>query len=135
MRECPFLLDQRNAWKSFISSLNRSTTSKNISALKRREAQYEREERELKRQLLDQPSQEFLECDFEEVESYDPSTSNNDKYPRNHNLLQNLAVMCDKYQISDRAGSAIANAVLQDYGIIAPDENSIIVDRNKLHSL
>ena len=132
-REWPFLLDQRNARKLFISSLDRSTTSKNISTQKRKEAQFEREERELKRQLLDQPSQEFLECDFEEVESYQPSTSNNNKYTRNHYQLRNLAVMCDRYQISDRAGAAIANAVLQDYGIITPDENSLIIDRNKLH--
>ena len=40
--------------------------------------------------------------------------------------------MCDRYQISDRAGAAIANAVLQDYGIITPDEDSLIIDRNKL---
>ena len=40
--------------------------------------------------------------------------------------------MCDRYQISDRAGAAIANAVIQDYGIITPDEDSLIIDRNKL---
>ena len=34
---------------------------------------------------------------------------------------------------SDRAVSAIANAVLQDYGIITPDKNSLIIDSNKLH--
>ena len=33
--------------------------------------------------------------------------------------LPKLARMCDRYGISDRAGAAIANAVLQDYGIIA----------------
>ncbi|KAI6653133.1 hypothetical protein LOD99_3969 [Oopsacas minuta] len=40
--------------------------------------------------------------------------------------------MCDRYQISDRAGAAIANAVLQDYGIITPEEDGQIIDRNKL---
>ena len=100
---------------------------------KRKEAQYEREERELKRQMLDHPSLEFIECDFEEFEYYDPSTSNNHKHKRYHNQLRNLAIMCDRYQISDRAGSAISNAVLQDYGIITPDEMSVIIDKKKLH--
>ncbi|KAI6651849.1 hypothetical protein LOD99_4728 [Oopsacas minuta] len=40
--------------------------------------------------------------------------------------------MCDRYQISDRAGAAIANTVLQDYGIITPEEDNQIIDRNKL---
>ncbi|KAI6658222.1 hypothetical protein LOD99_15491 [Oopsacas minuta] len=39
--------------------------------------------------------------------------------------------MCDRYQISDRAGAAIATPVLQDYGIITPEDTQII-DRNKL---
>ena len=43
-----------------------------------------------------------------------------------------MAIICDRYKISDRAGAAIANAVLQDYGIITTDENSLIIDRNKL---
>ncbi|KAI6659504.1 hypothetical protein LOD99_10752, partial [Oopsacas minuta] len=40
--------------------------------------------------------------------------------------------MWDRYQISDRAGAAIAYAVLQDYGVITPEEDSQIIDRNKL---
>ncbi|KAI6658245.1 hypothetical protein LOD99_15514 [Oopsacas minuta] len=40
--------------------------------------------------------------------------------------------MCDRYQISDRAGAALANSVLQDYGIITPEEDSQTIDRNKL---
>ncbi|KAI6656229.1 hypothetical protein LOD99_1562 [Oopsacas minuta] len=79
-----------------------------------------------------QPTQEFIECVFEEFESFDSSTSNNHKHTRNHNQLRNLAIMCDRYQISDRAGAAIANAVLQDYGIITQEEGWQIIDRNKL---
>ena len=99
------------------------TTSKNIVKQKRKEAQHERE---MKRLHADQPSQEFIECDFEEFKSFNPSTSNTYKHTRNRHRLRNLAIMRDKYQISDRAGAAIANAVLQDYGIITPDENNLI---------
>ncbi|KAI6646067.1 hypothetical protein LOD99_9515 [Oopsacas minuta] len=94
------------------------TTSKNIVKQKRKEAQYEREEREVKRLHAVQPSQEFIECDFEEFESFDSSTSNTHKYTH--------------IKISDQAGAAIANAVLQDYGIITQEEDSQIIDRNKL---
>ena len=37
--------------------------------------------------------------------------------------------MCDRYQISDRTGAAIAYAILQDYGIITPDENNLIIEK------
>ena len=40
--------------------------------------------------------------------------------------------MCDRYGISDRAGAAIANAVLQDYGIIAKHNPRDVIDRSKL---
>ena len=63
-----------------MSSLDRSTTSKNIAIPKRKAAQYEREERALKRPQPDLPSQEFIDCDFEEFESDEPSTSNNKKH-------------------------------------------------------
>ena len=67
LRNYLFLAYQRNAQKLLISCL---TTSKNISTQRRKQAQYEREESKLKGQLFDQPSQESLECDFEEIESY-----------------------------------------------------------------
>ena len=66
------------------------TTSKNVVKQKRKEAQYEREEREMKRLHTDQPSQEFIECDFEEFESFNPSTSNTHKHTRDHNQLRNF---------------------------------------------
>ena len=51
-----------------------------------------------------------------------------------HNVrkLPKLARMCDRYGISDRAGAAIANAVLQDYGIIAKHNPRDVIDRSKL---
>ena len=58
---------------------------------------------------VDQPSQEFIECDFEEFESFDISRSNTHMHTRNHNQLRNLTIKCDRYQISIRAGAAIAN--------------------------
>ena len=34
----------------------------------------------------------------------------------------NLAIACDRYQISDRAGAAIATSTLNDYGLIDEDD-------------
>ncbi|KAI6657810.1 hypothetical protein LOD99_552 [Oopsacas minuta] len=129
---CKCLIQEAKRSKIIYIQLGLHDNLKNIVKQKRKEAQYEREEREMKRLHAVQPSQEFIECDFEEFESFDSSTSNTHKYTRNHNQLRNLAIMCDRYQISDRAGAAIANAVLQDYGIITQEEDSQIIDRNKL---
>ena len=46
----------------------------------------------------------------------------------------NLSLICERYQLSDRAGAAVANAVLQDLQKIVqiPALNSLLVDRSKL---
>lgn len=44
----------------------------------------------------------------------------------------NLARMCERYQLSDRAAAAIANSVLQDVGMITTKDNSYVIDRSKL---
>lgn len=51
---------------------------------------------------------------------------------RNTMDLKNLAIAVDRYQVSDRAGAAIASAVLKDYGIIADDSPEDIIDRSKV---
>ena len=40
--------------------------------------------------------------------------------------------MCDRYGISDRAGAAVANAVLQDYGTITKHNPREVIDCSKL---
>ena len=46
----------------------------------------------------------------------------------------NLSLICERFQLSDRAGAAVANAVLQDLQKIVqiPALNSLLVDRSKL---
>ena len=57
-------------------------------------------------------------------------------YPKrpahNSKNLDNLAVICDRYKVSDRAGAAIANAVLQNYDVITSEDNDLVIDKNKL---
>ena len=40
--------------------------------------------------------------------------------------------MCEQYQLSDRAATAIANSVLVNVGIITEDEKTCLIDRSKL---
>ena len=44
----------------------------------------------------------------------------------------NLARMCERFQISDRAPAAIANSVMQDLGLIIDDNKTYVIDRSKL---
>ena len=43
-----------------------------------------------------------------------------------------LAQCCDRYNISDRAGAALATSVLIDHGIIEPNDTKVVIDRSKL---
>ena len=45
-----------------------------------------------------------------------------------------LAMACERFQVSDRAGAAIASAVLVDYGIITADQRENAIDKNKLRA-
>ena len=47
-------------------------------------------------------------------------------------LLRNLAKECDRWGVSNRAGAAIANAALIDAGIITPEDQKHVIDKNKL---
>ena len=40
--------------------------------------------------------------------------------------------MCERYQLSDRAGAAIATSTLQDMGMITENDKSLIIDPSKL---
>uniref|UniRef100_A0A6P7F767 Uncharacterized protein LOC114325406 n=1 Tax=Diabrotica virgifera virgifera TaxID=50390 RepID=A0A6P7F767_DIAVI len=51
---------------------------------------------------------------------------------RNTRNLSELAKTLDRYAVSDRAGAAIASAVLQDYGIVNNEDTQNIIDRHKV---
>ena len=54
-----------------------------------------------------------------------PSLQNRMNFP-------NLAQITERYQISDRAAAALANAVLTDVGIITKSQKTYIIDKSKL---
>ena len=51
---------------------------------------------------------------------------------QNRQRWTNLARMCERYQLSDRAGAAIATSTLQDMGMITENDKLLIIDPSKL---
>ena len=51
---------------------------------------------------------------------------------QNRQSLTNLALMCKRFDVSDRAGAAIASAVLKDFGVIDDSNLADVIDRSKL---
>ena len=47
-------------------------------------------------------------------------------------ILRNLAKECDRWGVSNRARAAIANAALIDAGVITPEDQTNVIDKNKL---
>ncbi|XP_050309269.1 uncharacterized protein LOC126745454 [Anthonomus grandis grandis] len=147
LNERPFLQDQRSDRKMMIGSVD-------FKAVRH---QQKRENRSQKDNIAEKPkpstsfdSSDILllegQPDFEsEQGKYDndedslspelplfsdnPSTSNSN---RNTSSLCMLANTLDRYAVSDRAGAAIASAVLQDYGIISSEDSQNIIDRHKV---
>ena len=54
------------------------------------------------------------------AEMPNPSIQNRKKWP-------NLARICERYQLSDRAAAAVANSVLVDVGLVTEDDKTRII--------
>ena len=54
-----------------------------------------------------------------------PSQQNRSNWP-------NLAKIAERFQISDRAAAALANAVLKDVGLVTENDKKLVIDKNKL---
>ena len=51
---------------------------------------------------------------------------------QNRVTLKELAVVCERYEVCDRAGAAIASATLKAFGIVAEEKKRYMMDRSKL---
>ena len=51
---------------------------------------------------------------------------------QNRKKWPNLARICERYQLSDRAAAAVVNSVLVDVGLVTEDDKTRIIDRSKL---
>ena len=51
---------------------------------------------------------------------------------QNRVTLKELAMICERYEVSDRAGAAIASATLKAFGIVTEEDKGYVVNRSKL---
>ena len=51
---------------------------------------------------------------------------------QNRVTLKELAMVCERYEVSDRASAAIASATLKAFGIVTEEDERYVVDRSKL---
>jgi len=61
----------------------------------------------------------------EELFLQEPNEQNRMEWP-------NLAMMSERYQLSDRASAAVANAALKVAGLITDFDKTYVIDKNKL---
>ena len=47
-------------------------------------------------------------------------------------MLKELAIVCERYEVSDRAGAATASATLKAFGIVAEEDKRYVVNKSKL---
>ena len=98
--------------------------------------QSDAELREKRRKEEDQVSIYLAEAEVAkdmEAEKYEQEKEDDvDLMKQNRMESENLARACDRFQISNRAGAAIASAVLKDAGFITDDDNTYVIDKNKL---
>ena len=51
---------------------------------------------------------------------------------QNRVTLKELAMVCERYEVSDGAGAAIASATLKAFEIVTKEDKKYVVDRSKL---
>ena len=56
----------------------------------------------------------------------------NQQIEQNRSSLREVAVTCERFGISDRAGAAIATATLKAFGIVTHTNKTNVIDRSKL---
>lgn len=75
---------------------------------------------------------ENLDLDDDTAKDKDFISPENRPLESNKMILRNLAKECDHWGVSNRAGAAIANAVLIDYGVITAENQINMIDKSKL---
>lgn len=150
-REIMFLIDQRTDRKMKIDGIDKPVTemwarSEALEAdIASRSAQLE--EKKLEEATNHKKAQEAFAAldenqnvDMDEIASgvedgdYEPPAGLVENVLQNRTKLTKTAEACDRYMVSDRAGAAIASAVLTDYGIIHEDDKSQVIGPRKLAS-
>ena len=128
-REIQFLLDQRCARKMIIAKIDKTVSGMWAQAAARDEAMEMAAEME---KVQAEVRQEQVQLDLSDESAYEVGDNDKSKIDEDYiqiNILDNsskrnltklptLASVCDRYDVSNYAGAAIASATLVDYAII-----------------
>ncbi|KAK4879073.1 hypothetical protein RN001_007219 [Aquatica leii] len=84
--------------------------------------------------VFGQPSQlpENVLPTYEQIIKFCAWIRNVEKQPQMRIQFITFAKTCDRHGISDRSAAALASAVLNDIGVVTPEDSSQIVDRSKV---
>lgn len=129
--ERQFLYDQRTEQKMFISSIDKNKYLQNQKK-EMRERKYDNFRLKHSSSLeIPSTSKTLVSRNqpLDQVESKPPARSTSGQMRQ---TLSNVAMACDRYGLSNAAGSAIVSATLQDIGIIKETDMSMVVDKNKI---
>ena len=133
-RERAFLMDQRTAREMVIAGVDKKTTE----VMKRRQVREDRlNERQAKekrrkdeaRKLVDTASSE--QSDNNDESDFCDSESDSSQQ-RNMVKIPTVAQEADRYGVSNRAAAALCTATLVDYGIINPNDETNVIDKQKV---
>ena len=113
----------------------RKQVEEKIAEAKSREVEKERREKErpgkLQEDAVEDPGEPEIHVDNTKEDS-EFVIPEKEKVKQNRMVLRNLAKECDRWGVSNRAGAAIANAVLIDAGVITSEDQTNVIDKNKL---
>jgi len=140
VEEREFIADQRGARKMVIGAVDRKITSRN---LRRNERKYKRDKyyktqcnlSNISHTSDDDSSSESIDTSSPTPESQSEEVymqSEGESSSRNQKSLSTLSRECDRYNVSNTVGAAIATAVLVDYGIVTDLDKSSAIDGSKL---
>ena len=141
--ELKFLFDQRHSRSTFIAGVNKETTNKLQIHPKRKSNEQLRtlkcKQKSSANASLSQHSSNTSEdvrrtkCDDElYINEYFATCSATTK-SQLRQTLPNLAKEAYRNGVLDRAAALLATAVLDDFGLITKEDQSLVIEKNKLH--
>ena len=127
----------------FLSRVDKSVTSQWKRTEAREESIAKRARMEDERTTLDQTKPQdlntlnegFSESEEEQDTEFVPSSFHeSSKSDRNLKSFPRLSEICDRFGLSNAAGAAAATAVLEDVGLVTPDDQRLVIAPNKLRN-
>ena len=144
-----FLVDQRGARKMIIGGIDLMETKRLQKKISRKESESRRHSDSIQQEQSKQqchPRNYNVEDMADDTDTSDEDDTLSKSHCK-HDLptpeskrqkmamtlrLPSLAKACDRTGVSDRAAAIIASSVLQNMGIVSPNDTSKVIDRSKI---